>query len=130
MQIKNCDTNDVIIVTIDLFSSGNEGRRTTQIVEAMSNSDMLSYRLNKFGNKLMSLIIDPLMSQNHTIVEIEKSGEPLNKLQITFGPSVSTNTTSKSQRSDTNPAQESKLTMDRLEEIFFFLLSNHNNAHH
>ena len=122
VQINTSDTNDrVIKITIDLFSFGNGGSRTTQIVEAMRDTDMLAYRLNKFGTKLMSLIIEPLMSQKQSIIDIEKSGEPLNTLQVTFGSSSKLNNTDNYKISDSSQIQEFKLTMDRLEEIFFFL---------
>ena len=122
VQINTSDTNDrVIKITIDLFSFGNGGSRTTQIVEAMRDTDMLAYRLNKFGTKLMSLIIEPLMSQKQSIIDIEKSGEPLNTLQVTFGSSSKLNNTDNYKISASSQIQEFKLTMDRLEEIFFFL---------
>ena len=123
VQINTGDKDDrLVIMTVDLVNSGNGTRRATQIVQAMRDNDMLAYRLNKFGTKLMTLILKPIMCQSQAAVEIEKSGDPLNTLQIRFD----TNTaclikTEKSKATNSNEIIDSKAAMDKLEEIFFFL---------
>ena len=123
VQINTNDKNEsVISIVIDLMLSGNSGRRATQIVEAMQNNDMLAYRLNKFGTNLMTLVLKPLMSQKHATVDIEKIGDPLNSLQVTFGSNYFCNTSSeKCKVVSSNPISGSTIAMDKLEEIFFFL---------
>ena len=117
VQISANEKNDNnIIIMIDLLNSSGT-KRTTQIVEAMRDCDMLSYRLNKFGNKLMTLVIEPLLNLKQGHVEIEKSGEPLNMLKITF----ETHSKLKFDNGATNQFQDFKMAMDKLEELFFFI---------
>jgi hypothetical protein len=60
VQIITNDTNDNdITIKIELSVDESGKRRATQLVQAMKDNDMLAYRLNKFGNRLMSSVITP-----------------------------------------------------------------------
>ena len=120
VQISVSDKDDQMITIMVDLSNSNGAKRTTQIVEAMRDSDMLAYRLNKFGSKLMSLVIEPLMNRKQAYVEIEKQGEPFNMLQITF-ESNSASSSDKRKGDSANQFQDFKMMMDKLEEVFYFL---------
>ena len=108
-----------ITIMIDLSNSSGT-KRSSQIVEAMKDSDILAYRLNKFGTKLMALIIEPLMNRKYEHVEIQQSGKPCNTLKVTFHPQ-STSKLKINSSVASNKYQDFKMVVDKLEEVFFFL---------
>ena len=80
----------------------------------IKDNDMLAYRLNKFGNRLMSLVITPLMDQNQNLPEITISGNPMKSLRFACS-------NDNQSEGPPKPVPNSRLMMDKLEEIFFFL---------
>ena len=119
VQISANEKNDQEInIMVDLMNSSGT-KRTTQIIEAMRDCDMLSYRLNKFGSKLMTLVIEPLLSQKQGHVEIEIFGDPQNMLKVRF--ESHSKHKSQSPGSSKNQFQDFKMVLDKLEEVFFFL---------
>ena len=115
VQIITNDTNEYdITIKIELSVDESGKRRATQLVQAMKDNDMLAYRLNKFGNRLMSLVITPLMDQKQNLPEITISGNPMKSLQFACSNDNQSEGTPK-------PVPNSRLIMDKLEEIFFFL---------
>ena len=123
VQINSSDKDDnVINMFVDFELSGNDGRRATQIVQAMKDNDLLDYRMNKFGNKLITLILEPIMSQKRSVIEIQKSGDPCNALEIRFDPNMDFGRKPEEcAKSNFTEIRDSKVAMDNMEEIFYFL---------
>ena len=123
VQIIANDTNDHdITIKIELSVDESGKRRATQLVQAMKDNDMLAYRLNKFGNRLMSSVITPLMDQKQNLPEITLSSKPINSLQVAYSNEKSGASDNDNQSEGAlKHVQNSKLVMDKLEEIFFFL---------
>ena len=71
---------------IDFHGSGGgqglaRGERVRQLVKAMEDAGMLTYRLSKFGGKLMDLVLVPLMVRDTHWINVVDSR---NLIEIKF----------------------------------------------
>jgi len=104
------DSDDVIAIKVDFHSGGQlpKGERVRQLVKAMEDAGMLSYRLSKFGGKLMDMVLVPLMVRDtHWLHVVDNR----NLIEIKF------------RRKEEGPSQPRDVVAG-LEQVFNFLSQN------
>jgi len=112
------DSGDVIALKIDFHGSGGgqglaRGERVRQLVKAMEDAGMLTYRLSKFGGKLMDLVLVPLMVRDTHWINVVDSR---NLIEIKFRKDQDD--------SGKSAAASPKDVMAGLEQVFAFLADN------
>ena len=93
-------------------SSGglSKGERVQQLVKAMEDAGMLTYRLSKFGGRLMDLVLVPLMVRDTQWVHVVEE-DRANHLEIKF-------------RGEGEPPPAPKDVMASLDQVMAFLSAN------